>query len=75
MYSNSKIKKYKYLGFSRIPQRVAHAAGMPQEASQDIYYYFLKIIKILLNPSKGRPCRRHASRGLSRYILLFSKKL
>ena len=33
MYSNSKIKKSKYLGFSRIPQRVAHAEGMPKEAS------------------------------------------
>ena len=48
MYSNFKIKKYKYLGFSRIPQRVAHAVGMPQEASQDIYYYFLKIIKNII---------------------------
>ena len=48
MYSNSKIKKYKYLGFSRIHQRVAHAVGMPQEASQDIYYYFLKIIKNII---------------------------
>ena len=33
MYSIFKIKKYKYLGFSRIPQRVAHAEDMPQEAS------------------------------------------
>ncbi len=31
MYSNSKIKKYKYIGFSIIPQRVVHAEGMPQE--------------------------------------------
>ena len=45
MYSNSKIKKNKYLGFSRILQRVAHSAGMPQEAYLDIYYYFLKNYK------------------------------
>ena len=55
MYSNFKIKKYKYLGFSRIPQRVAHAVGMPQEASQDIYYYFLKIIKSIIESIKGSP--------------------
>jgi hypothetical protein len=48
MYSNFKIKKYKYLVFSRIPQRVAHAVGMPQEASLDIYYYYLKIIKSII---------------------------
>jgi hypothetical protein len=49
MYSNSKIKKYKYLGFSRISQRVAHAFGMPQEASLDIYILLFpkNLLKIL----------------------------
>ncbi len=33
MYSNYYIHFLKYLGFSRIPQRVAHAVGMSCEAS------------------------------------------
>ncbi len=43
MYSNSKIKKYKYLGFSRIPQMVAHALrGLSR------YIYILLFPKNLL---------------------------
>ena len=65
MYSNFKIKKYKYLGFSRISQRVAHAAGMPQEASIDIFYYFLKIIKSIILYVKVQPC------GLIGFSIIF----
>ena len=56
MYSIYSFHFFKYLGFFRIPQRVAHAAGMPQEASLDIYYYYLKIIKSIIVYVKVQPC-------------------
>ena len=49
MYSIFKIKKYKYLGFSRIPQRVAHAEGMPK---RPLYSLLEFKPKILLNKNK-----------------------
>jgi hypothetical protein len=53
MYSNYSFQFLKYLGFFRIPQRVAHAVGMPWEAylepsrilskfSLKTYFRFLK---------------------------------
>jgi hypothetical protein len=47
MYSFFKIKKYKYLGFSRIPQMVAHAEGMPKRL---IYSLLESKPKNLKNP-------------------------
>jgi hypothetical protein len=45
MYSIFKIKKYKYLGFSRIPQRVAHAEGMPKRLIYSLLEFKPKNLK------------------------------